>query len=272
MIGPRIGTVIGPRIGAAIGVGADPVSAPASGGIAGVTRDAIAGWYFPASAAEWTLLMAAAGLATGNPVTTHNCQEPAGALVDAFGLASLAQSGTGHLYQQPVSGFARKAVVTIDGTVGQKWINSTTAPDPAAVSTIWLAAIRFPAAAPAAARDLIANAAALDFRLSTTGKLTIANSGSANGTANPLGGVHMVAVQHNITASTFTGFSDQEKIVGTFATNTANPMIVLGGQTTAAADVGYLWEAEFAGAPAELTSGQMKTLIQTLTGITTPWS
>lgn len=272
MIGPRIGAAFGPRIGAAFGVGADPISAPASGGIAGVTRDAISGWYFPANSTEWTLLMAAAGLVTGNPVTTHNCQEPSGALVDAFGLANLAQSGAGHLYQQPVSGFARKAVTTIDGTVGQKWINSTTAPDPSTVSTIWLAAIRFPAAAPAAARDLMANAAALDCRISATGKLTIANGASTAGTANPLGGVHLIAVQHNITAATFTGFSDQEKIIGTFATNVANPMFVLGGQTTSAADAGYLWEAEFAGAPAELTSGQMKTLIQTITGITTPWS
>lgn len=272
MIGPRIGAAFGPRIGAAFGVGADQLSPPTVGGIAGVTRDAIAGWYFPASAAEWSLFMAASGLATGNPVSTRNCQEPSGALVDAFGLANLAQSGTGHLYQQPVSGFARKAVTTIDGTAAQKWLNTTTAPDPATVSTIWLAAIRFPAAAPAAARDLMANAGTLDCRLSAVGKLTVINGASTAGTANPLGGVHMVAVQHNITAGTFTGFSDQEKIVGTFATNTTNPMFVLGGQTIAAGDIGYLWEAEFSGTAAELTSGQMKTLIQTLTGITTPWS
>lgn len=266
-IGAPPGLSIGPRIGLT-----RTSSVIASSGISGVTRDTASQWYFPANATEWTAFMAAAGLATGNPVTTHNCQEAAGTLTDAFGLANLTVGGTGHLYQQSVAGFTRLAVTTIDATVGQKWINSTTAPDPNAVSTLWLAAIRFPAVAPAAARDLMANAAALDCRISATGKLTVVNGASTAGTANPLGGVHLVAVQHNITASTFIGFSDQEKITGTFAANAANPMFVLGGQTTSAGDVGYLWEAEFSGAAAELSSAQMKTLFQTLTGIAIPWS
>lgn len=268
MIGIRCG-IIGVRGGVRGGIGTNPSG---GSGIPGVTRDAASQWYFPASAAEWTAFMTAAGLATGNPVTTHNCQEASGALVDAFGLANLAQSGTGHLYQQTVSGFTRKAVTTIDATAGQKWLNTTTAPDPSLVSTIWLAAIRFPAAAPAANRDLMANAATLDCRLNAAGKIAFINGATSAGTANPLGGVHLVAVQHNVTASSFTGFTDQEKVVGTFVANATNPMFVLGGQTTVAGDVGYLWEAEFAGTAAELTSAQMKTLFQTLTGIVIPWS
>lgn len=274
MIGIRAGARAGLRCGLAAGISADDEAAVASGGagIPGVTRDAASQWYFPASAAEWTALMSAAGLATGNPVTTHNCQEASGALVDAFGLANLAASGAGHLYAQSVAGFTRLAVTTVDATAGQKWLNTTTAPDPNLVSTLWLAAIRFPAVAPAANRDLMANAGTLDCRLNASGKIAFINGATTAGTANPLGGVHLVAVQHNLTATTFTGFTDQEKVVGTFAVNTTNPMFVLGGQTTIPGDVGYLWEAEFSGAAAELTSAQMKTLFQTLTGIVIPWS
>lgn len=269
MIGVRCGISCGTTIGLVVGTGQ---TSGGGGGIPGVTRDAASQWYFPANATEWTAFMTAAGLATGNPVTTHNCQEASGTLVDAFGLANLAASGAGHLYQQAVSGFTRKCVMTVDATAGQKWLNTTTAPDPSLVSTIWLAAIKFPAVAPAANRDLMANAATLDCRLNSAGKVSFINGATTAGTANPLGGVHLVAVQHNVTATTFTGFTDQEKVVGTFATNTSNPMFVLGGQTAVPGDIGYLWEAEFSGAAAELTSGQMKTLFQTLTGIAIPWS
>lgn len=274
MIGLRCGIAAGVRCGIAAGISADPFGAPVAGSsIPGVTRDAASGWYFPATAAEWTAFMAAAGLATGNPTTTHNCQEASGNLADSVDSVILTQTGAGHLYQQSVAGFTRKAIATVDGTVGQKWINSTTAPDPALVSTIWLAVVRFPAGAPVAARDIMANAATLDCRIAaSTGRIQIANSGTVTGTANPLGGVHLIALQHNITAAAFTGFTDQEKIAGVFATNTTNPMFVLGGQTIAAGDLGYLYEAEFAGAAAELSSAQMKTLVQTLTGITVPWT
>ena len=37
--------------------GLNPSDGGAPDPLAGVTRDAISGWYFPASAAEWTLLM-----------------------------------------------------------------------------------------------------------------------------------------------------------------------------------------------------------------------
>lgn len=274
MIGLRTGIPEGPRGGLAVGLSADELMAPpvGGGGIPGVTRDAASQWYFPASAAEWTTFMAAIGVGTGNPTSTRNCQEASGALLDSISTVNLAQSGAGHLYQQTIAGFTRKAVRTVDGTVGQKWINSTTAPDPNAVSTLWLAVIEFPAAAPAANRCLMANAAALDCRLTTGGKIAIINGASTNGTANPLGGVHIVGVQHNITAGTFIAFTDQEKITGTFAVNASNPMFVLGGQTAAAANVGYLYESEFSGSAAEGSSLNIKALIQGLTGITVPWS
>lgn len=277
MIGIRVGAAAGARVGAAVGVSADPIVPPASSSlIAGVTRDATSGWYFPANAAEWTLLMAAAGLATGNPSSVHNDQEASGNLADSVGSVTLVQTGAGHLYQQTVTGQSRKAVTTVDGTAGQKWINTTVAPDPGVVSTLWLQCIRFPAVAPAANRDLIANSASMDMRFTSGGKLQIINGATTAGTANPLGTVQFVALQHDLTNSVWAAYTHQEKIAGTFAAVASNPSYMVGGQTAAAADAGYLYDALFGGVAAELTQAQMRTLFQTLTRdavvpVTIPW-
>lgn len=267
MIGPRVGLVAGLRVGLAVGVSEDPITAPApSGGlIPGVTRDAASGWYFPASAAEWTALMSFAGLATGNPSSVHPCQEAAGNLADSIGAVTLTVTGAGHLYQQPVAGFSRLAATTVDATAGQKWINTTTAPNPNTVSTGWLCCVRFPAANPAAVRDLVSNAAAMDSRITSTGKLSIINGATTNGTANPIGTVQWVYIQHDLTASTWLAYTLQEKITGTFAAMVSNPSFMVGGQTTVAGDVGYLYDALFGGVPAELSTAQVRTLLQTLT-------
>lgn len=267
MIGALIGSSIGAQVGANLGDGTS-----AGGGIVGVTRDAASGWYFPASAGEWTIFMAAAGLATGNPSSGHLCQEPSGNLADSIGSVTLTQSGAGHLYQQTVAGFTRKAVTTVDGTANQKWINSTVAPNPNTTSTGYLAAIRMPAANPAAARDLLANGGTLDLRMAATGKINAVNGATTAGTGSPVGTVQLVYLQRDITNSLFTCYTLQEKIVGTFGAVVSNPMFVLGGQTTVAADAGYLADYLFAGAAAEQTSGQVKTLFQTLTGLAVPWS
>lgn len=266
MIGVRVGLAVGARVGVAAGVNADEMAPPSAGSlIAGVTRDASSGWYFPASAAEWTLLMAAAGLATGNPSSVHLNQEASGNLADSIGAVALTQTGAGHLYQQTVAGFTRKAVTTVDGTAGQKWINTTVAPDPGVISTLWLVAIRFPAANPAAIRDLLANSSLMDVRFTTTGKLQIINGATTSGTASPAGTVQLVAIQHDLTNSVWAAYTHQEKIAGTFAALGTNPNYMVGGQNAAAADAGYLYDALFGGAPAELTQAQMRTLFQTLT-------
>lgn len=235
-----------------------------TGSMSSVTLDAGANKYVPSSAAEWTTTLAVAGIASGGPSNLYLCQEASGTLADSIGAAPLTQSGAGHLYQQVTSPWTRLGLRTIDGTVGQKWLNSTTSPNPNTVSTLWLAYIAFPAVAPAAARDLIANQAALDCRVTAAGKFNVLNGASSVGTANPLGASHPVVVKHDITNSVFTGYTEQEKVVGTYAVNSSNPMLALGGQTTAAADAGYVYVAEFSGAAAELSDAQVKTLLQTL--------
>src|SRR5678815_1520650 len=77
-------------------------------GIPGVTRDSTSSIYAPANATEWTALMAAAPLATGNPASTWICQEASGSLLDSIATVHMTQQGAGHLYQQSVPGWTRK--------------------------------------------------------------------------------------------------------------------------------------------------------------------
>lgn len=269
MSGQFVGSQVGPRAGPGVG-------APRGGdSLASVARDLASGWYLPSSAAQWNTLRSVAGLPAGAPGSTRLCQDASpGPLDDAIGAVDLAASGAGHLYQVPVVGFTRTAQVTVDGTVGQKWLNSTTAPDPNATSTLMLVVIGFGAVAPLANRCLFANSGTLDCRLAvTTGRVAIVNGATTTGTvAYTTGGVHVLLLQRNITAGTFTLYSDLEKIVGTFGAVASNPMMALGGQTAAAAGVGYLYESEFSGAAAEITSAQAKSLIATMTGVTPPWA
>lgn len=272
MIGIRAGIVAGVRAGIVAGVNADDVGP--GDPLASVARDAASGWYFPASSAQWTTLLTVAGITSGGPVSGYGCQDASpGPLDDFIGATDLAQSGAGHLYQQALAGFTRLALRTTDGTANQKWINSTTAPDPNATSTLYLAAIGFPELAPAAARCLFANGGTLDCRLAAaTGRITIVNGASTTGTVPHLDDTHLVLLQRNRTASTFTAYTTAEKIVGTFGAVASNPMFVLAGQTAAAALAFYPYAAVFSGAAAEITSTQAKSLIATMTGITPPWA
>lgn len=229
-----------------------------------VARDATSGIRVPASLTQWQdfnayhVAIGTANFPNVTPTCLWLCQEASGNLTDTIGGVTLTQSGAGHLYQQIVVGWSRKAVQTIDGTAAQKWINSTTAPNPNTTSTNWFAIVSFPAVAPIAARDVLACTGTLDCRLSTGGKVAIINSGTTNGTANPLAGVHLVEVKHDNTASAFVGYTDQEKIVGGFAAVASAPQFMLGGQTTTASGSAYLYVAEFSGAAAELTDAQHK--------------
>lgn len=271
MIGVRAGLRAGGRCGVAAGVSADPIKRRNTDPLSSVTRDATSGWYFPANATEWTTLAEVAELPEGGPSSAWLCQEPSGNLADSVSSVTLSASGAGHLYQQAVAGFSRKAIQCVDGTAGQKWINSTTAPDPNALSVLYLAAISFPAA-PAAARCLFANSGSLDCRMASTGRLTIINGASTTGTTSHASGVHLVLLQYNMNASTFTCFTDLEKISGTFGAVASNPMFVLGGQTAVPAGAAYLYSAVWADTAAEITSTQAKSLIATMTGITPPWA
>jgi uncharacterized repeat protein (TIGR01451 family) len=242
-----------------------------------VDRDATLGWRFPANATQWAdfnayhVAIATPDYPNVAPISDRGCQDLSAGITDSIGGVTLAQSGAGHLYDQTIAGVTRHGAKTTDGTTNQKWINSTSAPNPSLVSVAWLAVMAFPAAAPAATRCLMANSAALDCRLSVLGRIAIVNSGTTTGATSHLGGIHLVLVQHNITASTFTACTDLDKIIGGYAAVASNTIFVLGGQTAPPGDIGYLYQAGFTSAAAEFGLAGAKALIKALTGITPTW-
>ena len=272
MIGARVGVTIGSRIGVAVGVSSDPLAPPAGGGggIPGVTRDATNLNYYPANATEWTALMSAAGLATGNPSSVWPAQEPSGALADSIGAISLAVTGAAFAYQAAITGATRKGVKGTDGAVNSALLNNTTAPNPAATSTLQLAYLDVPAA-PAAVRGIMSSTASGGlFRWNITGTMRIVSGATTDGAVSVASTRGWFAVRSNITASTVTVFSPAEKVVGTYALPGAGAFTNVGGANGAAspaAAIGYAYVCQFTGAAAELSDAQLKTLMQTLGGV-----
>lgn len=239
--------------------------------MAGVSRDAISGIYVPANATEWAIAMAAAGIGSGGPGSLWLMQEASGNLADSIGGVTLTQTGAGHLYQQAVSGWARLAVQTVDGTSGQKWINSTTANNPATTDTLLLAYLGVPAGIPAAARDVMVKATADDLRFNTTGKLRFTGGSSSDLTTDNRGTVIAAAIQVDNTNSVSACYTSSDKFVATYALPASGAFTGFGGQTTLASGMQYLMGAEFGGIAARLTSTQIKALLTTL-GWAPSWS
>ncbi len=141
-------------------------------------RDGPQNVYVPAVAADWTNL----GLPA--PTAQWGCQESTGNLVSNIGSVDLAPGGSGHLYQQSVSGWTRKFVGLVNDSVGQCWHSSSTALDLTTNEHMaWLlyASVQ---SSPAATRSLLKLAAsggavALQIRQGTDG-VRVAWSGNAS--------------------------------------------------------------------------------------------
>jgi PKD repeat protein len=88
-----------------------------------VGRDGPSNWYVPQTAAQFTAL----GLAA--PDWLYLCQEASGDLAPTIGAISLVAAGTGHLYQQSVTGWTRKFVGLDGATSGQAWRTTNAALD-----------------------------------------------------------------------------------------------------------------------------------------------
>lgn len=248
--------------------------APSGGSIPGVSRDATSLKYVPANAAEWTALMAAASLATGNPSDTWNLQEAAAPMIDTIGANNMTMSGAGLLFQQPVAGWSRLAIATPDGQPNHN-AQTLTAVDISTTSALALVYVRMPVAAPAATRRLVRlNSTGVRTDINTTPVLQCLTQGvggtTVNGVSNPTSAVRPLVVQIDRTGGRTRVFTDQEKIVGTVGTY-VTPVFNLGSSGGNSADASYLYCALFTGAAAELSEAQVKTLLQTLDW-TIPWS
>jgi len=237
------------------------------GGLANVTRDAGNGNYYPANASEWSLLLAAAGLA-GVPSSTWNLQEPSGNLADAIGGITLTPVNWS-LWRQLVPGAARFCMRGTDNTANAKLMNSSTAPNPALTSTLLLMYLDLPVA-PAATRFVAVTGQGCDLRLNNAGKLVLQTTAATAFPTAAGAGPRWVVLACNNTARTTKAYTDQEKVVGTYAQPTSAPFIALGSNNGPVGAIGYAYAAQFTGAAAELSDVQVKRLLQTL-GATVLW-
>jgi hypothetical protein len=91
------------------------------------TIDGMSGKSVPATSVEWIALIGAKGLTINPPDSLWLMQDASGALQDSIGSVDLAPGGTASAqYQQPITGWARRAIRSADGS-GVVFANSTDA-------------------------------------------------------------------------------------------------------------------------------------------------
>jgi hypothetical protein len=228
--------------------------------IAGVTRDAIDGKYYPANAAEMATFVTAIGYPAGAPNGLWNFQDAAtSAFADSVDAMTLT-AGTAPMYRSPVTGSERLCYRGIDGNATASGRNVGGAPSANVVSTMQMADCDFPASPPGTNRDVMGVDTNAFVQLTTSGKLRLSN-GSTTDTANVYTGKHPLVLQINLTASTATLYTDLEVITTTFATPAVLSFIGFGVVGALQGAIGYLWGTEFSVVPAERTLAQIRTFL-----------
>jgi hypothetical protein len=221
--------------------------------------------FVPANATDFTELGQAA------PQSLWLSQELAGNPADSIGALSLSALNTPG-YGAAVAGWTRLGLTTANGGIQRFVLPSGTGPSPAATSQLWGAYIDF-TAAPAATRVFfgLQGTTSCDARLLTTGRLRFSVNGvTVDGSVDHLGdGVHPIFLLFDRTNARAVLYSDQEKIVGTFAAGVNDGNKGLGSGAGAACSM--VWACMYSGAPAEKSDAQVKSLLTAL-GWSIPWT
>lgn len=272
MIGIQIGVQIGTQIGVQIG------ASGSGGSIAGVTRDATSGAYRPNSAAEWALLLAAAGDVAGGPSGAWPCQDASGNLADVIGANPLVPTGAGHAYSVAEAGWTSVTVTLTNGGANRFGLAAGTF-DPSAHSVMWLGYMDV--TPPAGVRGLICgsdSAAATELAGMVSGaanhpEVKDLAAGTA-GTSVITAGMSPYVLQLNRTGTSVTFYTLQEKVVGTYGAGIVDGNKGFGAGVVTSAGIKLNYGTLFLDAAAERTSGQIKNLLTTLGGglWTFPWS
>ncbi len=236
------------------------------------TVDATSGKAVPASSAEWTALMAAAGFGGANPSNLWLLQEPSGNYADSIGAAPLTDSSTTN--DAAIAGWSRKGFTIADGS-GAVALSSAVG-DTSTASQLLLGYIAVTATPGASPRDIMGvgnGSGHRAVRVNTTPRLIAYENGaitSMTGGVNVPTTVIPIILQVNKALSTFTVYTETETIVG-YWNGTWNAGALLIGAavgTSAPMWAGYL--ALWSGANAEMSRANIKTL-QTTMGWSPTW-
>jgi hypothetical protein len=268
VIGLRTGFAVGARVGIAVGMAADPLAPGASNPLAGVTRDAASGIYCPASAGEWVIVLAAAGIVSGGPSAIYLLQDPSGNPADAIGGFTLTASGAGLAYAQSIPGWTRSGIVTTAGSTGLLQNSSASLPDISTTSHLALSYVKAITQA-VATRDVVSvGAVGTTMRaqsVATTGQARgLCAANPATGTIDSGGAVRPWVVGINRTTPGAALYTDAEKILPAISAGATGKGIQCGNVGSSDVTAAYLYRADFFAGAAELSAAQVKTLLQTL--------
>lgn len=230
-----------------------------------VDQDAASSKYLPSSSAQWSEQLTGSGIA--NPANLYLLQEASGNATDAIGGKTLTASGT-LTYQQAVSGWTRKAIVTTRGTAG-KLVNNTFANVNASSFTLMLVAlVDTTGAGSTVARTIARMGTTFDgdacLESNATPRLQVGRGGTSSrvaGSTNPTGAVHVYFLRVDDTANTVDAFLNATKIVGG-AQGCSGTELCFGGdnvQTWYPNDTAYLYAAAWTSALSDADIGVIVT-------------
>jgi hypothetical protein len=274
-VGVRVGVRVGLQAGVAVGVSSDPLGG--SAGMSSVARDATSLKYVPSTQAQWNTVLATAGLSSGPPSSIYLLQEASGNAADSAGALPLTAGGT-VLYQQTVTGWARKGISTISGTPGTLLTTSAALPDIGTTSCALLAYVLLPTFA--ATLRTIAQlgdtfSAEASAELNGTPKTMIfqADPNTATGAVDATSVVRPIWFVVNRTGGVAALDTDLEELVAALTATPTGRQYLLGGDNLMSNqpdNCTYIYAVRFDGAAAELTKNQRRSVLQTL-GWTIPW-
>jgi hypothetical protein len=221
----------------------------------------------PASSAEWTQLVQA--YQVGLPVPDHLwlMQETAGALGDSIGSVMLTPQNSPS-YANPVAGWTRSAVGT-QNTLGNQGFISSAAGNLNGTSHLLLVYGAL-VAPPSSDRSLAGIGAGFDHRyiaITNAPAFQAAGAGvvATTGTLPPGTTVHPLVLVVNAAASTYTVYTDQEKLATTWTpTSGSGGLVMIGNAIVGTAAARYLYGALWAGPEAQVDDAMVKRLLQSM--------
>ncbi len=211
----------------------------------------------PNGTTEWAAMIEDESLTINPPSSVHLFQGSGSPHVDAINTAfNLTASGAGFLYQQAVTGWTALCTKLTDGTAGNWRTTNAALPNILTESCALLVYLDFPAGTPAATRILFylgsSVTAAVRFN-SGTPRLSTASgvAGTATDTVDPRSTQVPCLLVVNRTTGAQIAYTNTAKLVPAWSSTLTGESVTIGSNASAAG-VGYIYDARWDGADAEL--------------------
>lgn len=260
-------------------VNADTVTDSETTKVHVVARDATSLIRVPESTAEWTDFINRFDIGVAVPGSVWLCQEASGNLADSISSVTLTGAGATRAYQQAISGWTRLGVKVIAALSVDKFVaGSGVGPNPSTTSVTMLAIVTLPATPPSGDRSFIgfslnnATTGAYLLHRSSTGVLRYrVFNVNVSGAVSHSAATHAFVITYNRTAGTAKMYSELEKIIGTYNAGVPDGDKGIASNSSAlTSDVRMAYAAMWSGAGAEMTDGDVSTLLNAM-GYSVPW-